>query len=67
MRIVLLALLSIGWVGGCGDNKLTADGSIDSHDFKDTGVDAPDPKNPATLFDTGLCVDRACTQISPDV
>jgi len=63
MRIVLLALLLIG----CGDNKLTADGSIDSHAFEDTGVDAPDPNNPATLFDTGLCVDRACTQISPGV
>src|SRR5262249_12352776 len=27
----------------------------------------PDPNNPQTLFDTGLCVDRACTVISPDV
>jgi hypothetical protein len=67
MRLALLALLSIGCFGGCGDNKLTADGSIDSHELEDTGVDAPDPNNPATLFDTGLCVDRACTQISPDV
>ncbi len=35
----------------------------------DTAIDARStPTNmPNTLFDTGLCVDRACTQISPDV
>ena len=62
MRIVLLACLLVA----CGDNKLLPDGAIDTA-YMDSGVDGPNPNNPATLFDTGLCVDRACTQISPNV
>ena len=62
MRIVLLACLLVA----CGDNKLLPDGAIDTA-YTDSGVDGPNPNNPATLFDTGLCVDRACTQISPNV
>jgi hypothetical protein len=64
MRLALVALLVIG----CGDNNLTPDGGgHDSHVFEDAGIDAPNPNMPATLFDTGLCVDHACTQFSPDV
>ncbi|MEO8842069.1 MAG: hypothetical protein ABI704_10895 [Kofleriaceae bacterium] len=65
MRFALVALLVVG----CGDNKLLPDGggSADAHVFDDAGIDAPNPNMPATLFDTGLCVDHACTQISADV
>src|SRR5450432_897047 len=63
MRSVLVALMLIG----CGDNRGAADApSVDAKVFEDAGIDAPNPNNPATLFDTGLCLDHACTQISPD-
>ena len=56
---VLLAL------GACGDPSVQQDASIvpDDAPLADVPVDA-DPNNPATLMDTGLCVDAACTQIA---
>jgi len=63
MRSALVALMLVG----CGDNHGAADAPTgDAHEFKDAGIDAPNPNNPATLFDTGLCLDRACTAISPN-
>ncbi len=66
MRTLLLtSLLLIS----CSDSKNSAtDAALgDAKVFGDAPIDAPDPNNPATLFDTGLCVDRACTEIAPDI
>jgi hypothetical protein len=68
MRALALVLpLSFG--AACGDNKLAADAQpqIDAKVFDDAGIDAPNPNMPATLFDTGLCVDKPCTQITPGI
>ena len=62
MRIVLLAVLLVA----CGDNHATVDGAMGSN-FEDAPADGPNPNNPQTLFETGLCVDHACNTISPDV
>jgi hypothetical protein len=56
----------------CGDPNAHPDASIDSErsgDLIDAMIDTPpiDPNNPPTLFDTGLCVDAACTQIAPGI
>ena len=52
----------------CGDDGVKQmDASVDTTPIADVGLDAPDPNNPATLADTGLCLDAGCTQISPDV
>ena len=59
MRFVFLSLALVA----CGDDHtISIDAAIDT-----PMIDASDPNNPLTLFDTGLCVDRACTQISPNV
>jgi hypothetical protein len=62
------ALASVLALSACGDNRAAPDGRVDGAKvYNDAPVDAIDPNNPPTLFDTGLCVDRACTQISSDV
>jgi len=71
MRLAL-ALIA---VAGCGDGHHARPDApvvmVDAVDAPvDIAVDAPidaNPNMPATLFDTGLCVDRACTQISPGI
>jgi hypothetical protein len=68
MRLACVAWIGLGGLGGtlaCGDGHHAA---VDApgEALADTSVDA-DPNNPPTLFDTGLCVDRACTQINPEV
>jgi len=51
----------------CGDDGGTpSDANIDSP-TSDVPIDGKDPNNPATLADTGLCLDAACTQFSTDV
>jgi hypothetical protein len=54
----------------CGDNRGEAPDAMGPADAAvDAGIDAgPDanPQTPARLFDTGLCVDLACTQIAAD-
>lgn len=58
VAILVLAL-------GCGDNK---DAPVDGPPADEMMFDAPvdaDPNHPATLADTGLCMDAGCTQISP--
>jgi hypothetical protein len=51
----------------CGDPKVQPDArDIDSNLLFDVGIDA-NPHNPATLMDTGLCVDAACTQIASGI
>jgi len=73
MRIVISAALIVSptlFLISCGDSKnSTTDAATtaDTKVFADAPTDAPDPNSPATLFDTGLCVDRACTATSPDV
>src|SRR5258708_4533493 len=64
MRFASLMIMALV-VGACGDNHATVDGAIDAVDSAPS--DGIDRNNPPPLFDTGLCVDRACTQISPDV
>jgi hypothetical protein len=50
----------------CGDDGATpSDANIDSP--SDVPIDGKDPNNPATLADTGLCLDAGCSQISTDV
>ena len=65
----LPALLALACA--CGDNKATQT-AVDASalDAAPPPIDAaapPDAFGPTTLFDTGLCVDHACTQISPGV
>jgi hypothetical protein len=63
MRLVYVLVIA----AACGDNRAApadarlADAAPDSTDAP------PDAYAIETLFDTGLCVDKACTQISPDV
>jgi hypothetical protein len=58
-------------VAACGDNrKLPADAVGADASTDPPALDAPSDGNqlePATLAGTGLCIDAACTQISPDV
>ena len=61
MRVLGLTLLV---AAACGHDHPMANADAA---YMDAPIDAPDPNNPATLFDTGLCVDRACTQISTSV
>src|SRR5437660_12456660 len=68
-RFALLALVG-STVLGCGDNRILPDAA--GHPFFDApAVDATtidgNPLEPDTLFGTGLCLDKACTMISPDV
>src|SRR5450432_1007639 len=58
-----LAWFVVVLVAACGDQRFVVDGAV----ADGASIDAGDPNNPLTLFDTGLCVDRACIQISPDV
>ena len=73
MRFALCAALSIAapslLVAGCGDSKGTATDAAPSDGMAmfDAASDAAAPYNPATLFDTGLCVDRACTAVNADI
>jgi hypothetical protein len=66
MRVFLLAALV-----ACGDGHGKPDGAVAGDVAIDMAVDAAtpdaDPNNPPTLFDTGLCVDRACTQINAGI
>ncbi len=63
--------LALTVIAACGDGhhaKPDAPAAIDGP--ADVAVDAPidaNPYMPATLFDTGLCVDRACTQINTGI
>ncbi|HEV7555814.1 MAG TPA: hypothetical protein VGO00_10185, partial [Kofleriaceae bacterium] len=57
-------------VAACGDNRAPA-GTHDAPSVPNDNVfiDAPPDADlrPTTLAGTGLCVDPACTMISPDV
>jgi hypothetical protein len=71
--VVVLSLGALAALGGgcsgCGDAKIQPDALVtaDAPDaLGDAMPDALDPNNPQTLFDTGLCVDLACAQISAD-
>jgi hypothetical protein len=71
MRSVLVLAAALGACGGSHPAKpdATSDGAaIDTP--RDVAVDMmidANPDNPPTLFDTGLCVDRACTQINAGI
>lgn len=73
--VAFVGFVALSWATGCGDNHARPDaGAHDAAPIRpiDARVDAPpdarpDPLNPMTLADTGLCLDAACTQISPDV
>lgn len=57
-------------LGACGDGHATPDAPAADTPMSDAAADAAidaNPNMPATLMDTGLCLDAACTQISPDV
>jgi len=56
-------LLAVCALGACGDNGNHSDAG---DGLRDTPIDG-DPNNPATLLDTGLCTDAACTQIAPGI
>ena len=58
---MLMALVACG-----DDGATTSDANTDSPP-SDVPVDGKDPNNPATLADTGLCIDAGCTQIATDV
>ncbi len=60
----LLAMLLI--VAACGDDgkSTPVDGPLPDDVVYDTPLDG-DPNHPLTLADTGLCMNAACTQISP--
>jgi len=63
---VLLAVA----LGACGDGHAKPDAPVADTPMSDAAADAAidaNPNMPATLMDTGLCLDAACTQISPDV
>ncbi|CAN5717918.1 hypothetical protein BH11MYX1_BH11MYX1_26530 [soil metagenome] len=73
MRIVpcsaALLIAAQSLLASCGDPKGVALDAVvaDAKLFDDAPIDAADPNNPATLFDTGLCVDRACTAVNADI
>ena len=51
----------------CGDPKEQPDAAVVTHDVPiDMAIDA-NPNMPATLMDTGLCVDATCSQIASGV
>lgn len=51
----------------CGDDgATTSDAMTDTGSVIDAAIDA-NPNMPATLADTGLCMDAACTQIAANV
>ena len=66
-RFALLAVLLVA----CGDNKAVPDAStqppFDDAPAADAAPADGNPLEPDTLAGTGLCLDAACTQISPDV
>jgi hypothetical protein len=66
MRVVRLVPVLL--VIACGDHHDNPDAAIDSTTDApvDMMVDA-NPFSPPTLFDTGLCVDKACTQIASGI
>jgi len=70
MRLALALTLLLA---ACGDGhhaKPDAPSMITIDAPADVAIDAPidaNPYMPATLFDTGLCVDRACTQINAGI
>ena len=61
MRLVLCFVL----VAACGDNRSNVDAKVGDGPA-DVATDG-NQLTPDTLFGTGLCVDKACTQISADV
>ena len=69
MRLALALTLLAAACGDSHHGKPDAPG-IDDDAPIDVMADAPidgNPYMPATLFDTGLCVDRACTQINAGI
>lgn len=63
----LFVVLTFAALGACGDDSgaTTSDAMTDSV-AADAAIDA-NPNMPATLMDTGLCVDAACSQISAGI
>jgi len=67
----LVALAQLPVDAGCGDNHLRLPDASQSDApaldaFSEATPDA-DPLRPMTLADSGLCLDAACRQISPEV
>src|SRR4051812_30454775 len=64
-----LALGALCVVCACGDdgNNARLDAAVDSIGSDELLIDAPDPNMPATLAETGLCVDAGCTQIAAGI
>lgn len=60
----LLPLLMLATA--CGDDAASPDAASPDAVSFDAGPDA-NPEMPLRLVETGLCVDAACTEISPDV
>lgn len=56
-------------LAACGDPKATPDAAVDGFTFDEAWdtVDGPDPNMPATLAETGLCADAACTTINSGI
>ncbi len=61
---VLLALCACGDDGG---NTTTSDAPTDGIGIDEGTPDGPPPYMPATLAETGLCLDAGCTQIAPNI
>jgi hypothetical protein len=59
---VLLALCACG-----DDGNTTSDALADGIGVDEGMIDAPDPFMPATLAETGLCLDAGCTQIASGI
>jgi hypothetical protein len=67
MRVVLPCLFALV---ACGDSHAVPDATTDGTQAdgpRDAAMIDGNPNMPATLFDTGLCVDKACTQISAGI
>jgi hypothetical protein len=64
--LVLVVAAACGGGGKANPDSKTGDGPIVDARPDGPPIDA-NPNNPPTLLDTGLCLDPACTQISPDV
>jgi hypothetical protein len=63
-------LFALSLIAACGDDggNTPSDGPP-ADTAVDAAADAPidaDPNRPPTLMDTGLCLNAACTQVSPD-
>jgi hypothetical protein len=54
-------------VAACGDDAASPDAALFDAAPIDSGGPDANPDMPLTLTETGLCVDAACTAISPDV